>query len=178
MKSLREFSQAELAALVQSHLRKSGIEVILSGGAAVGIYSNGIYVSKDIDFVNVKFTDQSEIEKTMREIGFIPVGRHFQHPDSDHIVEFPPGPLLLGDAPAKEISEISFGTGVLRVISPTDCVKDRLAHYYHWGDRQCLAQAALVAKNHAVEISEIRAWSKSEGKLSEFKEIQSDLEPV
>jgi len=46
MKSIREMTQAELAAHIQSHLRKVGIEVILSVGAAVGIYSKNKYVSK------------------------------------------------------------------------------------------------------------------------------------
>jgi len=72
MKSIREMTQAELAAHVQSHLRKVGIEVILSGGAAVGIYSKNKYVSKDIDLVNTKFTKRKRIEEAMHEIGFLP----------------------------------------------------------------------------------------------------------
>lgn len=56
-----------------------------------------------------------------------------------------PGPLAVGEEPVKKIDKIQFPTGILRVISPTDCVKDRLAAYYHWGDRQGLAQAIMVA---------------------------------
>jgi hypothetical protein len=53
MKTIKEMTQGELGAYIQSHLRQKGIEVVLSGGAAVGIYSNNLYVSKDLDFVNV-----------------------------------------------------------------------------------------------------------------------------
>jgi len=67
-------------------------------------------------------------------------------------------------------------TGVLRIISPTDCVKDRLAWYYHNGDRQCLSQATMVCKNNRIDMSEIRRWSQAEGKLGAFKEIRPQLE--
>jgi len=169
-------TQAEIAAYVQSHLRNAGIDVVLSGVAAVGIYTNGEYVSMDIDLVNTQFTHRKSIEETMREIGFVPVGRHFEHPETDQIIEFPPGPLLLGNARVEEIIEIEFDTGTLRVISPTDCVKDRLAHYYHWGDRQCLAQAIMVAKNKEVDLSEIEDWSKKEGKSTEFNQLRNQFE--
>lgn len=176
MKKIERMSQAELAAYVQDHLRKAGIEVVLSGGAAVGIYSNGAYISRDIDLVNVRFTARGKMEKAMKELGFSQYGRHFEHPDSDHIVEFPPGPLIIGDLNVKDISELRFDTGILRVISPTDCIKDRLAHYFHWGDRQCLAQAEMVASRNEIDLDEIQDWTKSEGKLDELKKIRNRLE--
>ncbi len=175
MKSIDRMSQAELAAYVHEHLKNSGLYVVLSGGAAVGIYSNGEYVSKDIDFVNAHFAARDKIKKSMGKLGFSPFGRHFEHPDSDHIVEFPPGPLQFGDGRVKDISELEFDTGILQIISPTDCIKDRLAHYYHWGDRQCLKQAILVASKHKININEVQEWSISEGKLDEFKKIKNDL---
>ena len=60
-------------------------------------------------------------------------------------------------------------------MSPTDCVKDRLAAYYHWGDQQCLVQARLVAEVHEVDFEEVRRWSRVEGKLAEFEKIVSRL---
>jgi hypothetical protein len=108
-------------------------------------------------------------------IGFKSIGRHFEHPESDHLVEFSQGPLFLGESSATEIIELTFDTGLLRVISPTDCVKDRLSHYYHWGDQQCLVQAKLVAENYDIDFTAVREWSKSEGKLAEFLKISGDL---
>jgi len=104
-----------------------------------------------------------------------PIGRHFEHPDSEHIIEFPPGPLSIGIAAVKEIIELEFDTRVLQVISPTDCIKDRLAHYYHWGDRQCLKQAILVANNYQINLTEIEEWSRNEGRLAEFYKIKTEL---
>ncbi|MRR33142.1 hypothetical protein EG829_00380 [bacterium] len=59
-------------------------------------------------------------------------------------VEFPAGPLAIGDEPVREIAHHEFPTGTLRLLSPTDCVKDRLPHYYPWKDRQCLDQAVIM----------------------------------
>lgn len=176
MKSIQEMTQAEVAALINAHLQNLGIHVVLSGGAVVGIYGNDQYVSKDIDFVNARFTSMDKIESAMNEIGFHRVGRHFKHPDSDQVIEFPPGPLTIGDEMPGEPVEIVYETGRLHLISPTDCVKDRLAHYYHWGDRQCLAQAILVAKNQPVDLYDIETWSENEGKQTEFEAIKSNFE--
>ena len=49
MNAVEQMTQAELAAFVQNHLESKGIQVVLSGGAAVAIYSRDKYVSQDID---------------------------------------------------------------------------------------------------------------------------------
>jgi hypothetical protein len=46
------------------------------------------------------------------------------------------------------VEELVTSTGILRIISATDCVKDRLAWYYHDNDKECLEQAVLVAENN------------------------------
>ena len=172
MKPVREMDQAEIAAYVQSELRKANIFVVLSGGAAVGIYSKGDYVSKDIDLVNARFAKWEKIDQVMKSLGFQSVGRHYEHPESEHIMEFPPGPLTLGDDPVITTAQLSYETGILEVLTPTDCVKDRLAHYYHWGDNQCLHQAILVAQNYDIDIKEIELWSEEEGHLETFGRIK------
>jgi len=169
MKSISRMTQAELAAYVQSHLETKGITVILSGGAAVAIYTVNKYASADIDLVDVYNVDRKKMIAAMKEIGFSEKHRYFEHPDTKHIVEFPPGPLSVGDEPVKKINEIKFSTGILRVISATDCVKDRLAAYYFWNDLQSLNQAILVTKHSQVSIDEIKTWSQTIRKLREFK---------
>jgi hypothetical protein len=175
MKSVNKMTQAELAAYVQSHLQTKGISVILSGGAAVAIYTENKYVSADIDLVNVNFVDRKKIVEAMKEIGFSEKNRYFIHPDTKHIVEFPPGPLSVGEEPVKRIIEIKFSTGLLRVISETDCVKDRLAAYYFWNDQQSLAQAILVAENAQINMSEIKRWSQTTRNMNRFKTFQERL---
>jgi hypothetical protein len=175
MKSIKEMTQGELAAFIQSHLREKGIDVVLSGGATVSIYSSSRYISWDLDLINPYSTKRRMLRETMQELGFHEEGRHFEHPDTQFFVEFPPGPLAVGMEPVKQIDEIKFSTGMLRIISPTDCVKDRLAAYYHWDDLQCLEQAVLVAQANKIDLEEIERWSKGEGKLDEFRRIKGQL---
>src|ERR1043165_9769817 len=108
----------------------------------------------------------------MTEIGFYEEGRYLRHPEAQFFVEFPPGPLAIGEEPIKQIVERKLPTGTLKIISLTDCVKDRLAAYYHWSDQQSLLQAVLVSQRHKVNINEIRRWSLAEGKLKEFEKIK------
>ncbi len=169
MKSISRMTQAELAAYVESCLRKKGIKVILSGGAAVSIYTVNKYVSADIDLVEHYHVERRRIKTAMEEIGFHEDNRHFIHPDTKHIVEFPTGPLSIGEEPVWHIREIRFTTGVLRVISPTDCVKDRLAAYYYWQDQQSLTQALLVAMHNRININEVKRWSQVSGNIKGFE---------
>jgi hypothetical protein len=166
----------DLAGLVGQHLSRHGIDVVLSGGACVAHYSKGEYVSMDLDFVNAGFARRDKIEKAMAEIGFQETGRYFKHPDSEYLVEFPPGPLGVGDEPVREILDWKTSTGTVRIISPTDCVKDRLAGYYHWQDMQCLEQAILVSMANDVDIEELARWSERENKSNEFEAIRQRLE--
>lgn len=175
MKPLRKMTQGELAAFVDSQLQTRGIEVVLSGGASVAIYTHGKYVSADIDLVNAGFASDRALGEAMSEMGFTRDGRHFVHPEVQYFVEFPPGPLAVGQELVKVVDRMNFRTGTLRIISPTDCVKDRLAAYYHWNDLQCLEQAVLVARDQVVDLREIQRWSAAEGKGNQFAEIRGRL---
>ncbi|HLC03418.1 MAG TPA: hypothetical protein VJK02_10305 [Anaerolineales bacterium] len=168
-------TQAELAAFIVSELDKAGIEVVLSGGAAVSIYTDNRYQSPDIDLIETGLATHSQIQRAMRALGFQGVGRHFEHPDSAWLVEFPGGPPYVGGEPIGPVEEITFTTGKLRLISPTDSVKDRLSAYFHWHDRQSLEQARLVAERKDVDLEELRRWSAKEGMAREFEEIVQQL---
>ncbi len=177
MKSIANMSRAELAAFVQEHLRSKGIDTVLSGGACVSIYSLNKYESLDLDLIHISLMKPRRklIRDAMEEIGFLEDGRYFKHPGTKLFVEFPQGPPSVGEEPVKYIRELKKSTGVLKIISPTDCVKDRLAGYFHWNDGQCLAQAILVAQNNKVDMEEIERWSKGEGKLDQFMQIKAQL---
>jgi hypothetical protein len=120
--------------------------------------------------------DRKKIALVLGLIGFTPRDRYFVHPDTPYFVEFPAGPLAIGDEPVREISQLEYPTGLLRLLSATDCIKDRLAHYYHWQDQQCLDQAVMVAKATAFDLMEIERWSQHEGMGEEFLQIRELLQ--
>jgi hypothetical protein len=165
-------SLAELAAFVCTQLGKHGIKAVLSGGACVSIYTDNPYESFDLDFIEIVPTGRKRIEEALSEIGFAEENRYFKHPDTGFIVEFPAGPLAVGKEPVRAIDEMDFPTGSLLLLSPTDCVKDRLAAFYHWNDLQCLEQALLVTGAKKVDLREIMRWSAAENKSPEFEGIR------
>jgi len=175
MKKIANMDEAELSAYVQSYLHEQGIEVVLSGGSAVAIYSKNKYVSKDLDLVNIFAVNRRKIRAAMKELGFREEGRYFTHQETELFIEFPAGPLAIGEEVISNIIEKEVLTGKLRLISPTDCVKDRLAAYYHWGDQQCLLQAEYVARAQEIDLQEIERWSEREGMSEEFQNIKERL---
>jgi hypothetical protein len=175
VKPVASMTRLELAAFVANEFRRRRINVVLSGGSCVSIYSREKYVSIDLDFVNAAFTKRAVIREAMEFMGFSEENRYFRHPDTKLLVEFPPGPLGVGEEPVKQIDEIATQTGVVRIISPTDCVKDRLAWYYHDNDTECLEQAVLVATNNDVDLAEVARWSGVEGKREAFDAIKHRL---
>ena len=172
MKPIAKMSRAELAAYIQSHLREKSIESVLTKSSAVSIFSKENYVSMNLDFVITGYTRHSWIMDAMHEVGFHQAGRHFANPETALLVEFPGGPLSVGKQQVSKIDTLEYETGTLRIISPADCVKDRLAAYYHWGDRQSLTQAIMVIQENRIDLSEVAAWSHGEGMRTEFEKIE------
>jgi len=156
-------SEVELWHHVATHLETHGIGVVLVGGAVVAIYSEGAYRSGDLDFVPEDLF-VGRVETCMEGIGFHRHGRHFEHPDCSHLfVEFVAGPLGIVDdvniVPRKE----TVGGQTLKILSPTDCVRDRLASYIHFSARECLDQATLVAKAQTIDWDVVERWCLDEG---------------
>ena len=111
----------------------------------------------------------------MNELGFTQTTRHFVHPDTKVIIEFPKGPLSIGSEPVDEVVSVNFPTGKLSVISATDSVKDRLAGYYYFKDGQSLEQARLICMANQVDLAEVERWSRAERKLAEYQAISHFL---
>ena len=176
MKPIKDMSLGELAAYVCTHLKMNGIPCVLSGGACVTIYSENQYQSYDLDFIERLYTSRKEVNAALAKLGFVEENRYFRHNDTDYFIEFPSGPLSIGSEPVKDVNELTFETGTLSLLSPTDCVKDRLAAYYHWDDLQALEQAKLVARNHKINLEEIHRWSEVENQLEKFEHIKKELE--
>lgn len=168
MKNLKNMEMAELAAFICSYLNNNGIRCVLTGGACVSIYTSNLYQSADLDFIEMSYKSKKELSALLGKLGFTEKSRYYVHPDVFWFIEFPSGPLAIGNEPVKEIAEIEFSTGLLRLLSPTDCIKDRLAAYFFWDDLQSLEQAKMVASDNEINIDEIRRWSEAQGYKDKF----------
>ena len=176
MKSVADMSIEELAGLVCETLENVSITTTLTGGACVAIWSKGRYVSRDLDFIEEGPVPRRQVKAALAEIGFREKDRYFVHPETEFFVEFPTGPLTVGNERVNKVVTRDTGAGRLRLLSPTDCVKDRLAAFFYWNDRMALEQALLVARAQPIDIADLQLWAKSEGetdKLATFEEALS-----
>jgi hypothetical protein len=160
--------------MICQHLQDNNIHAVLTGGAVVSIYSDDRYLTADLDFITNSSFDM--VCKAMLELGFQKGhGCYFEHQDRNLLVEFPPGPLSIGDAPVSNTATLVVGNSTLNILTPTQCVMDRLAAYYYWDDEQALDQALLVANRHEVDLDSIREWSENEDKVKEFRQFCDQL---
>ncbi len=165
--TLRDVVQA-----VSRALRVAGIRAVLTGGASASMHSDGAYLSYDLDYIVQGRATQAQIDSAMADTGFSRAGDQFIHPDSQFFVEFPRGPLAIGDDDIVEPVEVRVGKTTVLMLSATDACRDRLAAFYHWSDRQSLDTAVKIARRRRVSLAVIRRWSDREGKLAEFEEFQ------
>lgn len=162
-------SLKNLAINICDYLIKNNIEIVLSGGACVSIYTRNKYMSYDLDFVLISHKEQKEIRRLLLEIGFYEEEMFFKHRDTKYFLHFLSPPLAIGGEPVIKVHEIKRGSRILKLLSPTDCVKDRLSAYYHWNDRQSLDQAVLVTRKQTVNFAEIKRWSIKEENYEKYK---------
>lgn len=175
MKIHKDSTIAEVAAIVSDALAQAEIIAVLSGGGVVSIYSDNEYESHDLDFISP--SERKKLAAVMYQLGFSEQDRYFIHPDTKYFIEFPSSPLMIGQEyiPYQDCAVISVGEGEIRLLTPTQCVMDRLAAFYHWNDRQSLDQALMVAKRHDIDFKKVKSWSKREGYSQKYTEFLDHL---
>lgn len=154
-------SLEETAALVQNHLRSQGIESVLVGGACVSIYSRKGPLSWDLDFVT--YRPQKDVVKAMADLGFQrSKGRELYHEGCPFYADFVAPPLAIGNAPVEQLATLQTRFGPVTMLTLDDCVKDRLAAFIHWKDRQSLEQAKHLLQAGQVDKPGLIRWLKGE----------------
>lgn len=172
MKEIGALSRAELAALVVTTLGNAGIDVVLVGGSCVCLYTSERFGSFDLDFIDMSYARKKEIAAELDKIGFSPRGasKYFEREDCQWSIEFPSAPLAVGheQIPSERVSELETALGKVRLLSPTDCIKDRLLWWYLENDGQCWEQAVDIAKNHKIRWADLKKWHQGEGYIDAF----------
>lgn len=173
-------SESELWEYVGWHLEGAGIRSVLVGGAVVAIYTEGLYRSGDLDLIADSF-ERDQLEEVLGTLGFAPTkSRYFKHPECDHLfLEFPPGPVEIGEEFPITPDEVEVDGRALQLLSPTDCVKDRLAGYVHWKSRANFDQAVLVCRRQhdRIDYEKVKRWCASEGVPEAYDELLTALPP-
>lgn len=159
-------TEQELWEYVCTKLKDDGINTVLVGGAVAAIYSKGAYRSGDLDIViNSTIINDKKVAESMIKLGFSKSGRHWIHPECKHLyIEFIRPPIAIGDdyriIPIKRL----INNSEIMILSPEDCVRDRLSSYVYFKAKECLDQAIMVAIEQNVNINDILDWAMTEGK--------------
>jgi hypothetical protein len=163
--NLNKLNMEELASYVCSQLDKKDIKVILSGGSCMELYTNALYSSYDIDFVMKQSHTIRQIESAMIEIGFSLEGKYYVLDESNFFVEILSPPVAVGDQFIKEFASRDTKVGTLKLLTATDCIKDRLCGCYLHNDKHCFEHALAVAHKNEIDINDLKLWAKNEDKL-------------
>ena len=156
-----------MAAIISGHLQKNGIEAVLVGGACVSIYSDNKYISYDIDLITT--SSIKTMIPVLEQLDFKNTGgRLFENPKCKFLIDFVAPPVSIGDAPVSEFNYINTRFGTICLLTPTDCVKDRLAAYFFWNDLQSLDQAVVVSKRNKIDMQDVKKWSEKQGELEKY----------
>jgi hypothetical protein len=171
----RRSTLPDVAAAVARALREGGFDAVLTGGACATIYSRGAYLSHDLDFIVRAGGGRRALDRAMAAAGFSRAGDRYVHPATTFFVEFPRGPLSIGDDARIRPVRLTIGTASVTALSATDSCRDRLAAFYHWSDRQSLASAVEIACHQRVNMAAIRRWSEREAAAEKFHEFRDLL---
>lgn len=165
----------EVIVTVARALRKHHVTAILTGGACAGIHSDGHIASFDVDFILEGRIPRAVTDRALAPTGYVRDRDRYVHPTCPFVVEFPAGPLGIGDDDEVVPVEIVVGEDRILGLSATDSCRDRLAAYYHWNDPQGLRAAVAIAVRRSVDLHLISKWSDREGALAGHAEFRRAL---
>lgn len=170
----RTVQQVTLAAFLSNFFRKRDIDFILVGGATVQFYTQGEYLTKDIDVV-LRGDSKEVIEEIMTSLGFKRTSnyRQFGNPLFEFSVEFPPSPIEVGSRIIVKVSVIETPEGPLELIKIEDIIMDRIIASIEWKHKGSLEQARLLwMKNQSrIDLDYLTDFAKKEGYLKTLQDI-------
>ena len=126
------------------------------------LYTNELYSSYDMDFVMEYSYKQKLIEQTMLDLGFLIDGKYYVLKNSKFFIAILTPPVAVGDQFLSNFSKRDTKVGTLTLLTPTDCVKDRLCGYVFHNDKKCFDHALAVAHKNSIDKDELRDWAFKE----------------
>lgn len=165
----------DVAYAVCTALDRAGFTAVLTGGSAATFYAPEAYLSDDLDFVLALRGTNGE--SALKRLGYERRGDFYVHPSSRFLLEFPPGPLAIGDDLVQAWSTFRRRREILHVLTPTDSCRDCLASFLFWNDFRGLEQALHVyqAQRTKVDLDRIKAWCVRERQPDKFDLFEQRL---
>ncbi len=171
---LKDDTIEDVAFLVCTALKNAGVTVVLSGGGAASVYSPRANETRDLDFI-LHFAVAMPSAAPILDLGFYETKSRgiYAHPDIPYTLEFLPGPLAVGDTVVTAWETWERDGKTLYIVTPLDCVKDRMAAAIHWRDANSARQAAAVACVRPIDVDALKSWCLAEGGSMAFNLFES-----
>ena len=128
----------------ESGLGTSGLTVV--GGSAIEIYTNGAYVSGDIDLI---VADPAKVKRVLRIWRFKDEGKLWTHPKLGLFVDLV-GTENNGSNRLTRIVQTQYGS--VRLGAVEDLIIKRLVEVRYWGQKPALAQAILLTRQYGADL--------------------------
>lgn len=162
-------SLTDVAFAVCTALANAKTTAVLTGGSAATFYAPEAYQSLDLDFVLALSATGSAT--AIESIGFRRKNNFYVHPRSRFSLDFPPGPLAVGEDLITDWATERRGEEKLFVLHPFDSCRDRLASWLFWNDFSGLEQALAVHRAQAkrIKLSDLKTWARREGHAKKFE---------
>jgi len=95
---------------------------VLTGGACANLYSGGAYQSMDADFILSGSPALEDLNHALNALGFRRRGDRYVHPRVPFFVEFPRGPLGIGqDVQIRAVWRVRRGAKTLALSATDSC---------------------------------------------------------
>lgn len=108
----------------------------------------------------------------MTELGFHKQGRVYVNNTTNITVEFPSAPLSVGDELIKSTTHKRVANKNIPILKVEDVVKDRLAAFIHWQDRQSLIQATAILIKHHLNPTIFIKFCMREGNAEHYQMLE------
>lgn len=158
-----------IAFKVCTALDLGGYRAILTGGSAATVYAPEAYQSADLDYIANFAYFREEFDAILNGIGYArQLMRVYRCPVTPLSLEFPNDENMIGSDFVKDFATLTRDALKLYILTPTDCVRDRLCSYYWFNSVSALGAAVDVARIQPVDLEVVKDWSVREGELEKF----------
>lgn len=148
----------------ESGLGTTGLTVV--GGSAIEIYTNGTYVSGDIDLI---VADRDPVVQRLRAWGFKDEGKLWVHEQLGLFVDMV-GSYTSGSERLTRVVQTDYGE--VRLGAVEDLILNRLREVRYWSERKALAQAILLASVIGEDLDwEYLRWHAARDKIEDLLEV-------
>ncbi|MCW5946033.1 MAG: hypothetical protein KIT74_03285 [Fimbriimonadales bacterium] len=169
-----------VAFLSGTQMRQAGYCVIRTGGSAATSYAPNHDQSIDLDFMIEFAESSSKGSVVLNSHGYRVENSIFFDESDPYTVGFVRGPIMIGEDEVRACNTLRERNCQLNVLTPTDCVRDRLAPFTFYRDRSSLQQAPWVANEQwdSMDLEAIERWCRREGEKERFEQFAQWLNPT